>query len=63
MKTEDKIAVMMASVDGAKIEYVSKFDDKEAWKPTDKPHWNWNETCYRVAKPKQLVTVLLVIMS
>jgi len=52
MKTEDKIKVMMASVDGAKIEYVSKFDDKETWKTTDKPHWDWISTCYRIAKPK-----------
>jgi len=54
MKTEDKIAVMMASVDGAEIEHILKNerDIGQQWCRIDLPKWNWNNYKYRVAKPK-----------
>ena len=51
MTTEDKIKVMMASVDGAKIEY-KHMHVGVYWHEATIPSWNWNETEYRVAKPK-----------
>lgn len=52
MKTEEKIAVMQAFVEGKKIQ--QKFLHEDEWMDIDEPEWSWCDFEYRV-KPEYIL--------
>lgn len=48
-KTQDKMAVMQAFIDGEKIEYIER-DVSPRWEEVKIPVWNWANGTYRVKK-------------
>ncbi len=52
--TKEKIAIMQAFIDGAKIECMDKDDPAKQFNYVGTPAWNWNEFDYRVMQERTL---------
>ena len=52
---EQKIEIMQAFANGAKIEYLGT----GGWVPVEKPFWDWSRNEYRIAKPEPKKVKLL----
>ena len=57
MELKEMIKVMQHYENGGEIEIRLKNNNRDNWRPTNNPSWNWNTSDYRIKEPKQKVTI------
>ena len=54
---KEQIEIMTHYLNGGEIEIRLKNNNRDNWRPTNNPSWNWNTYTYRIKEPKQKVTI------
>ena len=57
MELKEMIKVMQHYENGGEIEIRLKNNNRDNWRPTNNPSWNWNIYDYRIKPEKQKVTI------
>ena len=54
---KEQIEIMTHYLNGGEIEIRLKNNNRDNWRPTNNPSWNWNTYTYRIKEEKQKVTI------
>ena len=54
---KEQIEIMTHYLNGGEIEIRLENNNRDNWRPTNNPSWNWNIYDYRIKEPKQKVTI------